>query len=372
MVGAIAGLVVGGVAGAALGMVNRDVAGALVGGISAGIVGGSLGGAIGWLIPKRKVNLTADIEFEDARESYAPNDNVSGYVVLRSDGSVLVTRATLRLSCIGRFVRDRVPDGVSDRVVYERTEKNYGTQTVVPVRMVRLHRGSEVRFPFSFVLPDSALPTHLGFGCLIRWMLELTLDAQQPVDPVRRELVVASAMHGTSAGSSQAAVTCDAFHLSLSLPQLQFAEGDSIRGDVIVTPIADLTLKELRIALVRVERLTEGDGHIVYFAERDPADAQMVGNRQPAESGTTYVWLEQHETLAEPVKLESARPKRYPFSLPLARTWRPSVATADGMVRWQLSAIASRAGLPDVQAALRLEVYTGAPPVGRVLARGGQ
>jgi len=326
--------------------------------------------ALGWSIPRRKVHLSADIEFEDTRESYQPGDVLSGFVVLRSDGSALIERATIKLSCVGRFVHDTLPDDGTERVVYARSEKVYASETAVPVRLVRLHRGSEVRFPFTFALPLQALPTHHGFGCVIRWMLDLAVEARYPVDAVRREVVVASVPAEAPGGSSLAAVTCDAFQLSLSLPQLQYAEGDSVQGHVLITPNGGAAIKELRLALVRVERLTEGDGHIVYFAERDPAEAEVVGNRQPAENGTTYVWLEQHETLADGIKLDGARPARYPFTMPLARYYRPSVATAEGMVRWQLSAIASRDGLPEVQAALRLEVYTAAKSVGRVLSRG--
>ncbi len=369
MAGALVGLLIGGVAGVALGMINRGIPGAIVGGLSAGAVGTAAGATLGWSIPRRKVHLTADLEFEDTRDSYQPGDMLSGFVVLRSDGSALVHRATVKLSCVGRYVRDRLPDNGSDHVVYERSEKVYASETTVPVRLVRLHRGSEVRFPFTFALPLQALPTHHGFGCVIRWMVDLTVDAQHQADPVRREVVVASVPTEAPGGSSLAAVTCDAFQLSLSLPQLQYAEGDSVQGQVLVTPSGDAAIQELRLALVRVERLTEGDGHIVYFAERDPAEAEVVGNRQPAGNGTTYVWLEQHETLAQAIKLDGTRPARYPFTLPLARTWRPSVATAEGLVRWQLSAIASRTSLPDVQAALRLEVYTAARSVGRVLSR---
>ncbi|MEN6478061.1 MAG: hypothetical protein ABFD20_00290 [Anaerolineales bacterium] len=369
IVGAIVGALFSSLLGAILGMINRGLPGAIVGGISAGVTGLAIGAVVGWLIPKRKVTLGADIEIDDTREAFSAGDTISGYVVLSADGSALVHRATVRLACVGRFVYDRVAGDDSDRVVYDRAEKTYADETVVAVRQVRLHRGSQVRFPFSFTLPENALPTHYGFGCVIRWLIDLDVDAQFMIEPVRREVMVASAARGAAMGSSQASITCDAFQLSLSLPQLQYSEGDTIDGDVVIVSGGDLAIKELRVALVRVEKLAAGDGHIVYFAERDPGDSQVMGNRQPAASGTTYVWLDQHQVLAEATKMNGARQVRYPFALPLARAWRPSVSTAEASVRWQLSAVVSREGLPDVQAALRLEVYTAAPPVGRLLSR---
>jgi hypothetical protein len=369
MAGGLAGLLAGGLCGAVLGMLNRELAGAVVGGLSAGVLGLALGALIGWAIPRRRVTLSAYIEIDDTREAFSPGETLNGFVVLSADGSALVHRAVVTLSCEGKFVRERPATNELEPPVYERQPKTYASEATTPVRQVRLRRGSQVRFPFSFVVPENAPPTHRGFGCMIRWMLRLNVEAQREVQAAPQEVTVASSPSDAPSGSSQAAVTCDAFHLALSLPQLQYAEGDAIQGNVVITPGGELTLTELRVALVRIERLTEGSGTIMYFKEGDPEQRQVAPQRQPAESGTTLVWLERDEPLAESAKFETAKSRRFPFALQLPRAWRPSVATADGVVRWQLSAIASRAGLPDVQTSLRVEVHTAAPWVGRVFGK---
>jgi len=369
MTGGLAGLLAGGLAGAVLGLLNRGPMGAVVGGFCAGILALALGALVGWVIPRRRVTLSAYIEIDDTREAISPGETLNGFVVLSADGSVLVQRAVITLSCEGTFVQERAAAQETEAPVYERKPKSFASEAATPVRQVRLHRGSQVRFPFSFVVPDHAPPTHRGFGVVIRWMLRLDVEAQRNVRAAPHEVTVASSPGNTPGGSSQAAVTCDAFHLALSLPQLQYGEGDTIQGSVVVTPSGELTLKELRVALVRIERLTEGSGTVMYFTEGDPEQRQVAPNRQSADTGATLVWLERHETLAEPAKLDASKSKRYPFAIPLAHAWRPSVATADGVVRWQLSAVASRAGMPDVQTSLRIQVHTAAPWIGRVFGR---
>jgi hypothetical protein len=364
--GGLALLLVGGI----FGEINHQAVGALIGALS-GLLGGvALGGIIGAIVGPRYLpqegRATLSIELENSGARYTPGESVSGYVQLRAEDTLRIHSVKVYFVCRGFYAYDQIPDDGSDAPVFHRDTRQYLVQQADLMSTTIIRLGSVHRRAFGFSIPAEALPTYHGYICALRWSLHAVLDAPDiPTIEAHQELLIdatAPAVPVLPAGY-QSIAPSPVCQLSLVLPRVTFAEGESIEVRAHITPIETFLADEVRAVLLRIENTAGGDDHTVYVRRWDIESGLFQGERHPGGRGTTYVWLEGERVLASPFRFSIAEPVTIPFSLGVPAQWRPTLQTKDGRVTWKVGVIISRGGHSDVRAFHEVVIYTGTPDI---------
>jgi hypothetical protein len=364
--GAVFFLFVGFVGGA----LNRGVAGAIVGAICAAIAGAAVGGFIGSLVPSRDGEATIAIDLADHPAGFAGGEAISGYVTLSAKRNTRVTAGSVYLTCKAQYVHEGGGDtgGSPDSLV--RNVKTYHTQDlpVVPSGLVR--RNTPVRYPFRLTLPEDPVPTHHGFGCAVRWTLQARLEGgAQTLDEAHEEVLVRARIPaGAGQKAERVSVASVACEMTMAVQHSTYAEGETIRGRVIVSPMQDFAATELRTVLLRIENHPGGNDTIVWISGWNAETGRYRGESRPGGQGTTYVWLEDEADLALEARYTLGEKKLYDFAFELSPQWRPTLVTDDGSVIWRLVTTLSRANGQDMRVNQGITVHTTAPHIARVMA----
>lgn len=364
-IGALALLLVGVAAGA----LNRGAAGALVGGLSGVLLGAMGGGVVARLTASKAGKATLAIELANADARFSAGDVIDGYVRITSDARIKTGGARAYLACRGVYVYDQPSQEGQPRRLARRV-KDYVVQELKVASAALLARGSSLRYPLHFSVPHDALPTHQGYACSIEWSVYATLDLPEsgPVH-ARQQLLVAAIPPSTQflQESFQAVHATEICQLAMTLDRRIVAEGETIRGHLRISPHESFESDEVRVLLLRVENNPEGENHVVYISQWDATTGQFEGESLPGGRGSTYVWLEDEVGLSGPLRLEIAEPKVFPFELAVPKSWRPTIATAEGRVTWQVVGVVAQAE-GDLRVSQDFVVHTGAPQIARVLA----
>lgn len=365
LVGAIALFLIGLVAGG----FNRGAAGALVGGLSGACLGAMAGAAVAHFTAPKAGKATLTIELASGEAPYSAGDTIDGYVRITSDARLKTGGAKAYLACRGVYIYDQPTQEGQPRRLARRV-KDYVVQEIRVASAGLLSRGTNVRYPIHFVVPRNALPTHQGYACSIEWSLYATLDLPEAA-PVhaRQELLIATIPPSAQLlqEAYQAVHAAETCQLAMTLDRRIAAEGESVRGHLRITPHQSFDADEVRVLLLRVENNPEGENHIVYISQWDAKTGQFEGESLPGGRGSTYVWLEDEANLSGPLRLEANEPRVFSFELAVPKAWRPTFATVEGRVTWQVVSVLAQA-LGDVRVSQDIVVHTGAPQLARVLA----
>lgn len=377
--GASQGILMGGILllalGGALGYVNRGETGLLIGaasGLALGVLsGGVVGALLGMLLPPRQARAIVAIEPTGRGGAhYCPGDEVSGYVCVTPQNTFGATGGSIYLLCRAHYAHEKAHgdgDGPGE-LVRESFDLCLEQCDFMPVS--KLRQGISTRYPFSFVLPNEALPTHHGYVCALHWTLHAVLDAPGEA-PVRgqREILVDSIPPVLVSGPRGYQAIADQRHcqLTLILPSAVCAEGQRLQAQVRISPLETFVVDEVRALLLRIENTPDGDDHTVYVSEWDPESAQFHGERLPGGRGTTYVWLEDEVSLGRDVRFEIAQTQTYSLALDVPAQWRPTMVTPQGSVKWKLGVIVFASQFPEVRAFHEVIIHTGMPEMAPLL-----
>ncbi len=103
----------------------------------------------------------------------------------------------------------------------------------------------------------------------------------------------------------------------LWLPRLEWIEGETVEGKLMVRPKKDLTLKHLELSLVRDRRWTEFGGFRLMDNWKGPFESEKVEWDSEKDDSTTL--------LDHPVVFQAGKATEFPFSLHLARRGWPTL-----------------------------------------------
>ena len=360
--------------GGALGGLNRGPGGILIGGISGGIAGLVLGSLVGSMLVSQHMtqegHITVTIRPDSPGEvHYVPGECISGHVELMPEDTLQVQGGKIYLVCQGIYSYDQLAEDDSGQPEFRQEMHRYSTDEldIVPAGIVR--RGVLQRYPFSFSIPQDALPTHYGYICTIRWTLDVVVDAPDllPID-AHREIVVEAPPPALPANPEgyQSATSSQTCQLLLHLPRVVYAEGEQVSGRLHVIPSEDMQVKEISIVLLRVENTLKGDNHFVYVSGWDADSGLFRGQRRSGGQGTSYVWGESESTVVGPLEVESGKSVTHPFTVELPTECRPTITTKDGRVTWKVGVVLARPDLPDIRAFHEIIVHTGAPQMSEI------
>ncbi len=363
--GGVAGFLLAGV----LGAIHRGFGGWLVGGLSGLLAGAVLAGVAAWFWPTGVGEAMLRIEIDADEEPFSPGGVVTGYVHIEAGDRLRTLGGSLTLRCQGSYMYDR-PGTSEQPLTFVRNSHDYVLETYRIIPALSLRAGARMRYPFQVPIPDSALPTHRGYGCTIRWTLSAALEGPARATPAEEELTIVSAPRSAptiSDPEARLARTSSAWcDLGLQLGAANFLEGEFVTGRVLVVPRKDLVVSELRVLLLRVENIPSGDNHTVYVTGWDPQTGHFLGQSRPADNGTTYVWLEDETDLREADRLQAGQPREFSFRLQIPRQYRPTLVTNEGSTTWRVGAVLSVDDQADLRAMKEIWVRSGEPSPGRV------
>jgi len=195
-------------------------------------------------------------------------------------------------------------------------------------------------YPASLRLPDDAVPPYSGKITKNRWLVRCKFDSPKAFDPEAEAevpLIVPPPGRNVQPGEVGEAQRCDEAELRLWLPRLEWIEGETIEGKLLVRPRENFSVSEVRLELTRTEYV-------------------------PRASGDTESRAEGKIKLADKVEFWPAHPAEYPFSLPVPRQGQPSRSTQFSAVTWSLTATLARRLRKDSEISAQIEVYNGPAP----------
>ena len=311
--------------------------------------------------PIRVARATLAIALDNDGNRYTPGEVISGHIQVTAENTFKTDGGKMYFICRGFYAHDKIEEN-SGEPEFVRESRQYLMQQVDAIPPGTIRQGHSLQYPFSFAIPAKALPTHHGYACSIRWTLHATLDVLGRASiRAQQELFVESIPPALppAPGGFQSDTSSPECQLTLILQRALCAEGETLEGQVRISPLESFDIQEIHVLLLRIENTSRGDDHIVYIDRWDPAAGRFCGQRQSGGQGTTYVWLEDEADLSGPIRLKIAEPLRFSFTLDIPAQWRPTMSTKEEKVTWKVGAVIAREDAPDVRAFHEVIVHTG-------------
>jgi hypothetical protein len=191
---------------------------------------------------------------------------------------------------------------------------------------------------FAWQIPADAAASCEGDIVKVTWVVKVTVDRAMARDQNEEvPLTIVSPPTGAyaQAGEFGEMNTSSGVAMRLSLPTLEYVEGSTIQGRLSVEPSQSIDAREVRIELVRQERVNVGDR--VHVKDKTVEKAQLVGS----------------------TKLQPGQPVAYDFTLTVPEAGAPSHDLGDTVVTWLLAGIIDRPMRGDYRVAQWIGVYNG-------------
>ncbi len=316
----------------------------------------------------------ASITIVPARANYQPGESIQVQIKVSSEQDLSVREGRVAL-CLKHELQYRNDEArsASDRYTWQRTEREIEKVTFLPEGVIPA--GSSQVYECTLTVPATALPTGAGGklfsdlmgmvsplakaavpptcagGKIIRvyWWVKATLDRKGARDVEERaDIVVFNALPGINARAGRYGVSnqLDEAEMALDLPSLEWALGETIEGQLLVCPQKAIDVSEVRVELVRVERVQSTQFprplavEVHVGSPRGLNEAQQVEKVKVADGG----------------RLQPGQELAYPFRLTIPTGVPPSCEFGSASVTWLLRGILARRMRSDTQCEIDLQV----------------
>jgi hypothetical protein len=189
---------------------------------------------------------------------------------------------------------------------------------------------------FEWQVPHDAPASCEGKIVQIRYLAKLTVDRAMAKD-INQEsvlgVVVPPAGRQTVEGEYGSSSDQNLAQMRLTLPGLEFIEGDTVRGRLKIEPRQEADVREIRLELVRTEEVLRGDRKNV---------SRVV---------------EQKLQLAPQTKLRVGEAQEYDFRVEIPANGCPNHETAATRLSWQIEATLDRQLRSDAHVTQEIYVY---------------
>jgi hypothetical protein len=200
-------------------------------------------------------------------------------------------------------------------------------------------KGFRQTFDYEWQLPDNLQPYCQGKIVVARWLVKATVDRTlaRDVNAETPVYVVVPAPAQASQGGEMVEENSapDAALMRFQLARVEYVQGETVSGRLLIEPRQDLSPRSVNVSLVRHEVVPVGDRTNV----ENVAEAQQQFN----------------------VQLRAGQPAALDFSFQLPAKWCPTYASAKGSVTWRVGATLDLAWKRDVHAWQSVRVFNGAP-----------
>ena len=253
------------------------------------------------------------IALDRADGTYAVGDTVGAQIVLANakGGKVREVRAGLvRQHRFQTIEQRRDNDGdYRDTYVWQ-TKETWVTREILASEG---ELKSDDTYQYHWQIPSNDAATCEADNVKVRWLAKVTVDRAMARDQNEElEVSVVSPPTGASNQSGEfGEMNIDSgVVMRLSLPTLELVEGDTLRGRLTVEPSETIDAREIRVELIRDERVNAGD---------------RAHNKQKSMARVQ---------LAASPKLVPGEPLEYDFELPIPQTGSPSHDIGDTVITW--------------------------------------
>ena len=292
-----------------------------------------------------KVELTVTLDRQSA--VYYPGDTVRASVTVRAQKDLKVQEGRIVLLCCERYqTRSEEKEQDDDGRTTTSVSTSWVTRQEEFARQVFLNDGvvpgnATQTYEFVAPIPPDARPTWQGGKIVERtWLLRSTLDRKLAADfNAEVPLVVLAVPPGllAAAGAFGRSNAFGEVGLAFSLPGKEWVTGDTVAGQLLISPVKDVDVNEIRVELERVENVPEELGN----THRDTRTAKLAGK----------------------TSLHSGQSLALPFSLMIPAPSPTSGRTANCSVTWLLRGVLARGLLKsDFSIEEEILVYSGRRP----------
>ena len=286
---------------------------------------------------------------------YHPGDTVRATIALQVDKPVKVreVRVTLLLqqkykTLVEREVQQTASTTTTNppatpptttttkETVEEMSTNEKEVDKQIPIREGTLNAGQTVEVALR--IPPDAVPVYLSPNIETHWVIKVTVDRPMASDSnaeMQLPLIVPPPGHYAKPGEFGSAINMNAAALRFNLPKLEYVNGETLNGELIVEPREAFEGREIRIELLHEERVTEGS--------------------KPNELTTT----DQKMQIAGTTKLEPGSNQTYDFSLAIAPKGQPTYVDPQASSRWILKATVDRPWASDAEVTQEIYIYSG-------------
>lgn len=284
------------------------------------------------------------IQLERPDGVYYPGETVRAAVTVTAESGAKFKeiRAGLLLEEKYQTIeRTRDSDGDVSYSHVWRTDEQWVRREVLATS--NLPKGFRQTFNYEWRLPDSPQPYCQGKIVVARWLVKATIDRTLARD-VNAEapvyLVLAAPSQPSQGGELAEENTApDAAVMRFQLARVEYVQGETISGRLIVEPRQDLNPRSVNVTLARNEVVAVGDRRNV----ENVVEGQHQFN----------------------VQLRAGQPVALDFSFPVPAKWCPTYASAKGSVAWRVGATLDLAWKRDIHAWQSVRVFNGGPRAGQ-------
>ncbi len=285
------------------------------------------------------------LELDRPEGPYYPGDPVHLNIHLESEKDLKVQELRASLIFWERYQYTTTHTTGYGKSRSRSTRTHWGTATRVLHKEKLLGEGTipagfHQTYSLDWSIPQDAAPPYAGRVIRSGWLIKVTLDRKLRKD-INEELkvpvVVPPPGRWAEPGEYGEASHSEEADMALWLPRLEWVEGETIQGKVIVRARSGVSASGVRIELLRNERVTiRGHGR-----------------------GGTFSKTEFKDRIARGVKLNAGEVREFPFSVPVPEIGCPSRDTSVGTVRWSLKGILDRRLRRDFTVAQEIYVFNG-------------
>ena len=271
-------------------------------------------------------------------ETYAIGETVGAQIMLavENGGNIREVRAGLVRQERFQAIDNRLDADLKFRDFYE-----WRTNEVWVTREVLAGEGAlsvNDTFGFAWQIPPGSAPTCAGDIVQVKWLVKVTIN--RPMAPDQNEELefgVVSLPTGRPAQSGDfGEMNADSRAvMRLTLPTLEFGESDTVRGRLAIAPSESIDAREVRVELMREERVNVGDR----------VNIRLTSMQQVQVAASTT--------------LVAGTPVAYDFELSVPTAGSPSHDVGDTVMGWLLVGTIDRPMRGDYTVTQRVGVYTG-------------
>lgn len=284
------------------------------------------------------------IQLERADGVYCPGETVRASVTVAAEDGAKFKEILAGLLFEEKYqIIERHHD--SDGDVHYRSIWNTDEQWAVREQLASngLPKSFRQTYNYEWRLPDNPQPSCQAKILFARWLVKATVDRTlaRDVNAEAPLYVVVPAPAGGPQGveSVDENTAPDAVSMRFQLPRLEYVQGETIAGRVIIEPRQDLNPRAVNISLLRHEVVPGGDRTNI----ENVFEAQQQHN----------------------VQLRAGQPLALDFAFVAPPKWCPSYVSGNATVAWRVNATLDLPWKRDIHAWQTVRVFNGAPRAGR-------
>ncbi|MGD2157576.1 MAG: arrestin family protein [Anaerolineales bacterium] len=281
-------------------------------------------------------NAHIEVKIDRPQSSYYPGDRLQAQISVKAEKELKVRQLRAGLLFWEEYISEDSEGDTSRRT----TAHEFIDQETLLEDEILL-QGAQRSFSHKWQLPKGAAPPYTSDTIRSGWSLHVELDAglrqSQKID-VPVPLVVPPPGEKVHRGRFGEASHPKKVEMHLDLPRLEWVEGETIQGTLLVMPKEDVKVREVRLQINRQQRVHIKRARVKH--SDTVAVEKLIGKRS----------------------IEANRSFDVPFEIDVPTQGAPTRATEATTVTYTLQGVLSRRLRRDYTVSTEIEIYNGAAP----------